>query len=1417
MFLGLSVIVAMLAVFVFARKGRGVWLKAAVFLAVLLTGVLTALEIGLSLITGEGINDAVFYHLKTGLGGGDKSQYAVPVFGAIACLAVLVWVVLKAQSKISGAPTRSYIWNLTTLALAVAAIALHPVTLSSAAYTLRFHSAEQFQTGFYSPPTDLSLAAGTKPKNLILIYLESVERTYFDEERFPDLVPNLKALEAQSTSFTDMSQTIGTGFTIGGMVASQCGVPLILSGGGNSMRVNQFLSGADCMGDILSEANYQTAYLGGASIEFAGKGAFYKTHGFESVEGLHELSDEMEDPDYLAEWGLQDDTLFDLARRKTSDLAKQKAPFALTLLTLDTHHPNGHAETNKKCKDDPYLDGANPMLNSVKCVDHLAGQFIQEIMDSPEGQNTLIVVMSDHLALGNTATQKLNSGPRRNLFFMIDSSQTTATKIARAATTLDVAPTLLSALGFNLPRLGFGVDLQSEELTLPEELGISADDKRPLNRYILGFQSVFDRLWAYPDITDGLYANLEKGEVQLGTSAFGTPALLTFDATLAVKNAILGDVQAHQTLTEAVLELAAGTSLLWVDDCRALELLSTERTALKDAKTCFAHGKRGTGIKVAPLARSGFVSEPTLAEYLDSDGDTYLADFEQAKLEEIGRSRGELPNRIALPELETKGLGVLIQSSAFGAGSSFIRRQTSKSLAWGEDWKLGRGVTLTGIDATGRVEILASIDQCSGDFDARVEAPWREILTSTRSQFVAHVISVHDTAFCGDGTAIFSGPLAGLELPELQASEMRQAYVAVVDKSGRVSEFPNRTFPKLQVLLDPEGGELPVFAQLFADETPVAKVAAASTPQIPIVSQVSTVQTGDECKPPPHQIADEVVAVMAPDKALRGQDMGGKIRFQNGWWPVENAGLWSGSAQSAFDVKLPMVEGSLELVLAVAMYGAEQREIGLSYNGNSLGAREVDDKGTIAFDVSGLPKGVPLSLQLEAEMPVKKCPLQQGTGADPRALNFMLKSVELRVTDAAPLPQVIKASLDNRTCREPVAQGYDDTASTPLALGSRIALSDAAQSQQLAFGSGWWESEAFGSWMGSDYAELEMILPGNGGDLILEMEAFVYAAPTIQIEITHGATVIGTTTVGVGHLLQLDISDLPRGTPVRLGLQLGTHDPSCPANDGSSNDDRFLRLMVQSVGLRSTPDVMFGGAIAHAAGRLNGQALTNSFDALQANLHRFETFEIDFSWTPDDQLVCIHDWNESKQARFGDEQGSMTRSEFMQGLSETTNRPRNCDLDGLAGWMRANPDKRIVTDIKSDALKGHQLIASRHPDLLGQFIPQAYQPEEIDALKALGFRDVIWTLYKYPRDEQAIVTAALIHQPSAITMPFEWAQEGSLKLVKAGSNLPVLVHTINDVNSAACLKQLGAAAIYSDDLGAEQFEASAELDCKIGA
>ena len=51
--------------------------------------------------------------------------------------------------------------------------------------------------------------------------------------------------------------------------------------------------------------------------------------------------------------------------------------------------------------------------------------------------------------------------------------------------------------------------------------------------------------------------------------------------------------------------------------------------------------------------------------------------------------------------------------------------------------------------------------------------------------------------------------------------------------------------------------------------------------------------------------------------------------------------------------------------------------------------------------------------------------------------------------------------------------------------------------------------------------------------------------------------------------------------------------------------------------------------IAHAGGGFNGETYTESLDALNFNKNRYTLFEIDFSFTNDNELVCIHDWDEN--------------------------------------------------------------------------------------------------------------------------------------------------------------------------------------------
>jgi phosphoglycerol transferase len=258
--------------------------------------------------------------------------------------------------------------------------------------------------------------AGTAGKNLLLIYLEGLENIYTDESLFPGLTPNLARLSKQGQRLSNVSQTLGTGWTIAGISASHCGTPLLYYAevNGNEVDFSNFLANVRCTGDLLKAAGYQQTYMGGADIAFANKGTFLSRHGYDRVLGRNELGPLLADPEKMGGWGLYDEDLLQLAVTEFDRLAQQQQPFALTLLTVDTHHPVG--EPSPSCT--PYGEIDNSILHAVHCSDQLIGKFMDSIQAHPAYADTVVILMSDHLGMRNAAFELFPPDYPRKLFFL---------------------------------------------------------------------------------------------------------------------------------------------------------------------------------------------------------------------------------------------------------------------------------------------------------------------------------------------------------------------------------------------------------------------------------------------------------------------------------------------------------------------------------------------------------------------------------------------------------------------------------------------------------------------------------------------------------------------------------------------------------------------------------------------------------------------------------------------------------------------------------------------------------------------------------------------------------------------------------------------------------------------------------------
>ncbi len=582
--------------------------------------ILTGAYIVSDYFTGEGINDAVMYHLRYGLEGSGFGDYYLIIligFGFFLASFILSFFYYRLLKNDIFPKERRIRRILSSLCLLLALVS-HPTLVtfyddvSEAVGIENELSVQNNFAEYYKTPTIQSVS--DEHPNLVYIFAESFETTYFDESLFPSLVTHLRHIKEQSTYFTDIRQVKGTSWTIAGATAVICGLPLVTpsssskSSQGNSMsKMDSFYSGATCMSDLLHKEGYKIASRRGASLKFAGTDKLYRTHHFEDIKGLDELKPSLKNPNYLTPWGLYDDTLFDIAFNDFKKLSSSKRKFALFVSTMDTHHPSGHV--SKSCQNNSYNDGSNSMLNSVYCSDELISKFIKKIQDSPYGKNTIIVVASDHLAMHNLAIDTLNKGVRRDQFMIIDPRTPVEKKVEKTGSTLDIGATLLPLLGYKAD-LGLGRNLLGEDTSLVKVF----DD---FDEQLDAWTKDISLFWEFPKIEHDILLEANSRGFKIGKTFYRYPIVLRINDLMEVNPFFEVQLKYFETpkLFEYLKDFQSNDLFLWVDKCSRQAVLNDTNLTSK-SKYCYALGKLGSEIISEPLKADKSITFEQLNHFL---------------------------------------------------------------------------------------------------------------------------------------------------------------------------------------------------------------------------------------------------------------------------------------------------------------------------------------------------------------------------------------------------------------------------------------------------------------------------------------------------------------------------------------------------------------------------------------------------------------------------------------------------------------------------------------------------------------------------------------------------------------------------------------------------------------------------------
>lgn len=484
------------------RKRLSIWAGTCAYILFLLVCILLyAIDYITNVIQVESFSQFL-YTMQVGMGG--ASNTIVQILQGFA-QSYLIWIIIatilyacflrlfikEKQAK------KSYHFSNTVLTLNSAALIASVITAGTLVYQVKqgydalkideyFEEKNTVSTLYedHYTKTDSSLVQfPEQKKNLIYIYMESMESTYADKQHGggfnENLIPNLTKLAQENVDFSSKNSTDlnggqvtnNTSWTVAGMVAQTSGTPLGVSNSKYNHSFDEemlFMPNVVSLGDLLKQQGYSNTLMCGSEASYAGRANYFRQHGDYEILDLNEAHESGKLPkNYHEWWGFEDSKLIDFAKEEITELAKKDQPFNFTMLTADTHFKDGYL-----CEDCP--DTFDEQYeNVIMCSDQRIAEFVQWIQQQDFYKDTVIVLAGDHLSMDGLINQSVGLDYQRKTYFTVVNGPEYTLDQNRSYTTLDIFPTTIEALGAQIEghHLGLGTSLYADEPTLCEEFG----------------------------------------------------------------------------------------------------------------------------------------------------------------------------------------------------------------------------------------------------------------------------------------------------------------------------------------------------------------------------------------------------------------------------------------------------------------------------------------------------------------------------------------------------------------------------------------------------------------------------------------------------------------------------------------------------------------------------------------------------------------------------------------------------------------------------------------------------------------------------------------------------------------------------------------------------------------------------------
>ena len=331
----------------------------------------------------------------------------------------------------------------------------------------KYFASQQEMEAVFSPIHMPDSGAVMNKKNVVIIIIESYGKEYIGALNHRNISPNYKGYAPFTDSLINRSLTFEYSFANGRK--SIDAMPSVLSS--IPMMREPFILTPASMNDLtgiakmLADKGYHTAFFHGAQNGSMGFEAFARATGYKEYYGRTEFNADPNfggDKDFDGTWAIWDEPFLQFMERHISTFHE---PFMATVFTATSHNP---FKVPEQYADIYKEEGGNPMHKCIRYTDMALRRFFEKASHEPWYQNTVFVIVADHTNKSTHAFYKTDQGLYAIpiIFFTPDGSLAPGVRPDVIAQQASIMPTLLHALGYDQPYLGFGCDLLS---TPPEQ------------------------------------------------------------------------------------------------------------------------------------------------------------------------------------------------------------------------------------------------------------------------------------------------------------------------------------------------------------------------------------------------------------------------------------------------------------------------------------------------------------------------------------------------------------------------------------------------------------------------------------------------------------------------------------------------------------------------------------------------------------------------------------------------------------------------------------------------------------------------------------------------------------------------------------------------------------------------------------